>query len=126
MVEVSSQIQSVLSADLSHAGKKTEDWKNCCEAEEKVERGRETSAGNSAVTGSRSANVMNTKNEPVVGRNIFHRARPWQGAKLTPWLWAGGTKEVRTSTEMCRDPGRHGRCAAIDGWVYTRPCKTEK
>ena len=47
-------------------------------------------------------------------------------AKLTPWLWAGGTKEVRTSTEMCRDPGRHGRCAAIDGWVYTRPCKTEK
>ena len=126
MVEVSSQIQSVLSADLSHAGKKTEDCKNCCEAEEKAERGRGTSAGNSAVTGSRSANVMNTKNEPVVGRNIFHRARPWQGAKLTPWLWAGGTKEVRTSTEMCRDPGRHGRCAAIDGWVYTRPCKTEK
>ena len=68
---------------------------------------------------------MFTKNEPVVGRNIFHRARPWQGAKPTPWLWAGGTKEVRTSAEMYRDPGRHGRCAAIDGWVYTRPCKTE-
>ncbi len=39
---------------------------------------------------------FNTKNEPVVGRNIFHRARPWLGAKLTPWLWTGGTKEVRT------------------------------
>ena len=24
------------------------------------------------------------------------------------------------------DPGRHGRCAAVDGWVYTRPCRTEK
>src|SRR5699024_4542114 len=96
-----------------------------CEAEGKAERGRGTSAGNSAVTGSRSVNVIFTKNEPVVGRNIFHRARPWQGAKLTPWLWAGGTKEVRTSTEMCRDPGRHGRCAAIDGRGYTRPCKTE-
>ena len=23
------------------------------------------------------------------------------------------------------DPGRHGRFAAVDGWVYTRPCKTE-
>src|SRR5699024_11852108 len=73
-----------------------------------------------------SVNVIFTKNEPVVSRNIFHRARPWQGAKLTPWLWAGGTKEVRTSTEMCRDPGRHGRCAAIGGKGYTRPCKTEK
>ena len=38
----------------------------------------------------------NTKNEPVVGRNIFQRARPCKGAKLTPWLWTGGTKEVRT------------------------------
>ena len=66
-----------------------------------------------------------TKNEPVVGRYIFHRARPCTGAKLTPWLWAGGTKEVRTSAEMSRDPGRHGRCAAIDGRVYTRPCKTK-
>ena len=35
---------------------------------------------------------INTKNEPVVGRNIFQRARPWLGAKLTPWLWAGGTR----------------------------------
>ena len=37
-----------------------------------------------------------TKNEPVVGRNNFQRARPCRGAKLTPWLWIGGTKEVRT------------------------------
>ena len=26
---------------------------------------------------------------------------------------------------MQGDPGRHGRCAAIDGWVYTRPCKAK-
>ena len=39
---------------------------------------------------------INTKNEPVVGRNIFQRAEPCKGAKLTPWLWIGGTKEVRT------------------------------
>lgn len=39
---------------------------------------------------------LKIKNEPVVGRNIFHRARPCKGAKLTPWLWAGGRKEVRT------------------------------
>ena len=39
---------------------------------------------------------INTKNEPVVGRNIFQRARPCKGAKLTPWLWTGGTREVRT------------------------------
>jgi len=26
---------------------------------------------------------------------------------------------------MNGDPGRHGRCAAVDGWVYTRPCKTK-
>ena len=37
-----------------------------------------------------------TENEPVVGRNFVHSARPCKGAKLTPWLWAGGTKEVRT------------------------------
>jgi len=37
-----------------------------------------------------------TKNEPVVGRNNYHRAEPCKGAKLTPWLWTGGTKEVRT------------------------------
>ena len=24
---------------------------------------------------------------------------------------------------MDGDPGRHGRCAAIEGWVYTRPVK---
>ena len=39
---------------------------------------------------------INTKNEPVVGRKIFQRAGPCKGAKLTPWLWIGGTKEVRT------------------------------
>ena len=39
---------------------------------------------------------INTKNEPVIGRNIFQRAEPCKGAKLTPWLWIGGTKEVRT------------------------------
>lgn len=39
---------------------------------------------------------LKTKDEPVVGRNIFHRARPCKGAKLTPWLWTSGTKEVRT------------------------------
>ena len=44
---------------------------------------------------------LNTKNEPVVGRNIHHRARPCKGAKLTPWLWTGGTKEVRT-LQKCR------------------------
>ena len=43
---------------------------------------------------------LNTKNEPVVGRNIYHRARPCKGAKLTPWLWTDGTKEVRTHAEM--------------------------
>ena len=25
---------------------------------------------------------------------------------------------------MQDDPGRHGRYAAVEGWVYTRPCKT--
>lgn len=39
---------------------------------------------------------LKTKNEPVVGRNIYLRAGPCNGAKLTPWLWTGGTKEVRT------------------------------
>ena len=63
-----------------------------------------------------------TKNEPVVGRNIFHRARPSKGAKLTPWLWAGGTKEVRTLRGTEGDPGRNGRCAAIEGRVIQRPC----
>ena len=40
--------------------------------------------------------VILKKNEPVVSRNIYHRARPCKGAKLTPRLWTGGTKEVRT------------------------------
>lgn len=39
---------------------------------------------------------INIKSEPVVGRNNHHRAGPCKGAKLTPWLWTGGTKEVRT------------------------------
>ena len=66
-----------------------------------------------------------TKNEPVAGRNIFHRAWPWLGAELAPWLWTGRTKEVRTPAEMQGDPGRHGRFAAIEGWVYTRPCRAK-
>ena len=45
------------------------------------------------------------------------------GAKLTPWLWIGRTKEVRTSGDR-DDPGGHRRLAAIEGWVYTRPCRT--
>ena len=24
------------------------------------------------------------------------------------------------------DSGRHGRFAAVDGWVYTRPCRTKR
>ena len=48
-----------------------------------------------AVTEKKSV-IQETKNEPVVGRNIFQRARPCIGAKLTPWLWTGGTREVRT------------------------------
>lgn len=47
----------------------------------------------------RKSVIKHTKNEPVVGRNIFQRAD---------------------------DPGRHGRFAAIDGWVYTRPCRTKR
>ena len=50
----------------------------------------------SAVAGRKKSVIKEIKNEPVVGRNIFHRARPCKGAKLTPWLWTGGTKEVRT------------------------------
>ena len=52
----------------------------------------------SAVTKSKS--VIRTKNEQVVGRNIIQRAGPWRGAKLTPGLWIGGTKEVRTHEVM--------------------------
>lgn len=50
---------------------------------------------------------------------------PGIGAELTPWLWIGGTKEVRTSGDR-DDPGRHGRFAAIDGWVRKRPCRMRK
>ena len=39
-----------------------------------------------AVAGRKSV-IKHTKNEPVVGRNNFHRARPCKGAKLAPWLW---------------------------------------
>ena len=73
----------------------------------------------------RKSVIKHTKNEPVVGRNIFQRARPCKGAKLTPWLWTGGTREVRTQLMWADDPGRHGRFAAVDGWVYTRPCRTK-
>lgn len=83
-----------------------------------------TSTGNSAVTGSESV-IKNTKNEPVVGRNFYHRTWPCKGAKRTPWLWIGRTKEVRTSGNR-DDPGGYRRLAAIEGWVYTRPCRIEK
>jgi len=71
-------------------------------AEQYEEAARETSAARrwQGIIQNRSVR-LNTKNEPVVGRNIFHRARPCKGAKLTPWLWTGGTKEVRT-LEKCR------------------------
>ena len=69
--------------------------------------------------------IKKTKNGPVVGRNGHQRARPCKGAELTPWLWIGRTKEVRTSGDR-DDPGGHRRLAAIEGWVYTRPCRTKK
>ena len=55
--------------------------------------------------------VSNTqiKNEPVVGRNICHRAEPCKGAKLTLWIWEGRTKEVRTHVGRRDNLGRHGR-----------------
>ena len=68
--------------------------------------------------------IKKTKNEPVVGRNGHQRARPCKGAELTPWLWIGRTKEVRTSGDR-DDPGGHRRLAAIEGWVYTRPSRIE-
>ena len=74
----------------------------------------------------RKSVIKHTKNEPVVGRNIFQRAGPCKGAELTPWLWTGGTREVRTRHLRADDPGRHGRFAAVDGWVYTRPCRTKR
>ena len=47
---------------------------------------------------------------------------PRIGAKLTPWLWVGRTKEVRTSGDR-DDPGGYRRLAAIEGRVYPRPVK---
>ena len=44
----------------------------------------------------RAKSVIQTKNEPVVGRNIVQRARPCEGAELTPGLWICQTKEVGT------------------------------
>ena len=41
---------------------------------------------------------------------------------MTPWLWAGRTKEVRTSGDG-DDPGGYRRLAAIEERVYTRPVK---
>ena len=65
------------------------------------------------------------KNEPVVGRNNLHRARPCKKATLTPWIWTGRTKEVRTRWETGGDPGRHGRCAAIEGRGYTKAMQSK-
>lgn len=69
--------------------------------------------------------IKKQRMEPVVGRNIHQRAWPCKGAELTPWLWTGGTREVRTQ-QWSDDPGRHGRFAAVDGWVHTRPCRTKR
>ena len=84
---------------------------------------RRTSSGNvrRKVLVSRNWSQQTTKNEPVVGRNFVHRAQPSKGAKLTPWLWAGGTKEVGTRWVTGGDPGRYGRCAAIEGRDIQRP-----
>lgn len=49
---------------------------------------------------------------------------PRVGVELTSWLWIGRTKEVRISGDR-DDPGGHRRLAAIEGWVYARPCRTE-
>ena len=67
-----------------------------------------------------------TKNEPVAGWNVVHGARPCKGAALAPWIWADGTKEVRTPLETEGDPGRHGRCAAIEGRVRRWPCRSDE
>ena len=32
---------------------------------------------------------------------------------------------MRTRLKRADDPGRHGRFAAVDGWVYTRPYKAK-
>ncbi len=49
----------------------------------------------SAGTGNESV-IKNTKNEPVVSRNIFHEAIFHKGAKQTPGYEGDRTKEVRT------------------------------
>ncbi len=63
--------------------------------------------------------IRYTKSEPAVSRNCIHRARPCEGAKLTPWLWIGGTKEVGTSGDR-GEPVGHRRFAAIEGRVCTK------
>lgn len=55
---------------------------------ERQNMGEGHSLENSAVMESRSVNG----DEPLVGRNIFHRVNSGQKAKLSPRLWAGGTK----------------------------------
>ena len=47
--------------------------------------------------------------------------RSCKGTKLTLWLWAGRTKEVRMSGDRENPSGY--RLAAIEGRVYTRPVK---
>ena len=49
---------------------------------------------------------------------------PCEGAKLTPWLWIGGTKEVRTFGNG-GNPVGHRRFAAIEGRVAQRPCRAK-
>lgn len=47
------------------------------------------------------------------------------GTELIPWLWIGRTKEVRPFGDR-GEPDGHRRLAAIEGWVYLRPCRTER
>ena len=63
--------------------------------------GEESVHRNVLTVGAGSAD-QKTKNEPVVGRNNFQRARPWLGAKLTPWLW-------RARDEGSEDLARAGK-----------------
>ena len=92
-------------------------WNLPGEGQTEAESNRKTSAEKCCC---RRKVSKNTKNEPVVGRNIFRGAWPCIGAELTPGLWICQTKEVRTW-----DPVRHGRLTAIEGWGYTRPCKAK-
>ncbi len=43
---------------------------------------------------------------------------------MTPLLWVGRTKKVRTFGDR-DDPGGYRRLAAIEGRVYTRPVNRE-